>query len=250
MSQCEWRQVVSGDIVRVVRDQSFPCDIVLLASSLEDSVCYVETKNLDGETNLKIKRGVEGTGRAPARTSGASCPRAAPTSSASTRTTRCIRSRGTSTCRGRWLTARRRTTTGQGGATKKIPVVPANVLLRGSCLRNTEWVVGVAIYAGHDTKVMMNSSAAPSTFADRACMDTVVLMMLGLLFLMGTVTAIVCGLWIKDESPKVLPAHGRGGHGVRPQEHRQVGIVAFLTSYVLYGYLIPISLYVSLSSSR
>ena len=62
MSQCEWRQVVSGDIVRVVRDQSFPCDIVLLASSLEDSVCFAETKNLDGETNLKIKRGVEGTG--------------------------------------------------------------------------------------------------------------------------------------------------------------------------------------------
>lgn len=27
-----------------------------------------------------------------------------------------------------------------------------NMLLRGSQLRNTEWVLGVVIYAGHDTK--------------------------------------------------------------------------------------------------
>ena len=59
-AQCEWREVVAGDVVRVVRDQPFPCDMILLSSPLDDSVCYVETKNLDGETNLKIKRGVEG----------------------------------------------------------------------------------------------------------------------------------------------------------------------------------------------
>jgi len=32
------------------------------------------------------------------------------------------------------------------------------VLLRGSSLRNTKWIYGVAIYTGHDSKVMMNSS--------------------------------------------------------------------------------------------
>ena len=63
MTQCEWREVRSGDLVRVVRDQAFPCDLVLLASNLDDRVCYVETKNLDGETNLKLKRGVEGMGK-------------------------------------------------------------------------------------------------------------------------------------------------------------------------------------------
>ncbi len=33
-----------------------------------------------------------------------------------------------------------------------------NFLHRGSSLRNTEWIIGVPIYAGHSTKVMMNSS--------------------------------------------------------------------------------------------
>jgi Cation transport ATPase len=32
-----------------------PCDILLLNTGLPKGVCYVETKNLDGETNLKIK---------------------------------------------------------------------------------------------------------------------------------------------------------------------------------------------------
>jgi phospholipid-transporting ATPase len=33
-----------------------------------------------------------------------------------------------------------------------------NLLLRGSSLKNTEWVVGVVMYAGHQTKIMMNSA--------------------------------------------------------------------------------------------
>ena len=41
MSVSPWLQVVVGDVVRVVRDQSFPCDLVLLSSSHDDSVCYV-----------------------------------------------------------------------------------------------------------------------------------------------------------------------------------------------------------------
>lgn len=33
-----------------------------------------------------------------------------------------------------------------------------NILLRGSSIRNTGWVIGIAVYTGHQTKVMMNAS--------------------------------------------------------------------------------------------
>jgi len=39
----------------MVKDNEFlPVDIIILRTSL-DNVCYIETKNLDGETNLKHK---------------------------------------------------------------------------------------------------------------------------------------------------------------------------------------------------
>jgi magnesium-transporting ATPase (P-type) len=34
---------------------------------------------------------------------------------------------------------------------------PEQLLLRGSSLKNTGWIYGVAVYTGHDSKVMMNS---------------------------------------------------------------------------------------------
>jgi len=41
--------------VKVYNNQNFPCDILLINSSLPKGICYVETKGLDGETNLKMK---------------------------------------------------------------------------------------------------------------------------------------------------------------------------------------------------
>ena len=39
----------------VKQDEAFPADIILVKSSLPRGICYVETKNLDGETNMKQK---------------------------------------------------------------------------------------------------------------------------------------------------------------------------------------------------
>jgi phospholipid-translocating ATPase len=56
-----WKNLKVGNIVKVEKDEFFPADLVLLSSSYEDAVCYVETMNLDGETNLKLKQGLEVT---------------------------------------------------------------------------------------------------------------------------------------------------------------------------------------------
>jgi len=40
----------------------------------------------------------------------------------------------------------------------KTPLDPDQILLKGSTLRNTEWLIGVCVFTGHDTKIMKNSS--------------------------------------------------------------------------------------------
>ena len=44
-----------GDLVRVPEDSFFPADLLVVSSSEPEGALYVETKNLDGETNLKLK---------------------------------------------------------------------------------------------------------------------------------------------------------------------------------------------------
>lgn len=49
-----WRLIRMGDVVKVKENESFAADMIILQTSSEN-ICYVETKNLDGETNLKHK---------------------------------------------------------------------------------------------------------------------------------------------------------------------------------------------------
>jgi P-type E1-E2 ATPase len=59
----QWREARTGDVLVVLRDEPFPADLLFLSSSNPEGSCYVETKNLDGETNLKLKKALEPTMR-------------------------------------------------------------------------------------------------------------------------------------------------------------------------------------------
>jgi magnesium-transporting ATPase (P-type) len=174
-----WKDVRVGDIVRVTRDSSFPGDLVFLGSSDPEGVGFVETMNLDGETNLKVRNAVEQTrGLYPEGFGGfdgtVECEQPNPS---------LYTFAGTLNWRG-----------------EGIPLGPENILLRGSDLRNTAEVYGAVIFTGHDTKIMMNATSPPSkrSFIERR-LDYVILGQMALLFLMSLLTAIWFGVRLSNE---------------------------------------------------
>ncbi|CAD8171215.1 unnamed protein product [Paramecium octaurelia] len=52
----QWQEIRVGEVLKIRENEQFPCDVLLLKSVQKTGECYIETKNLDGETNLKQKK--------------------------------------------------------------------------------------------------------------------------------------------------------------------------------------------------
>lgn len=136
-----WKQIQVGQIVKVEQNEYFPCDLILLNSSEPNGICYVETKNLDGETNLKHKKADK------------DCVKLCTNDVAAVEhftnaEIECDKENEFIYKFNGKLQLRDKT----------VGLGEDQILLRGSSLRNTKHIWGIAVYTGHDTKVMMNSS--------------------------------------------------------------------------------------------
>ncbi|CAG7867124.1 unnamed protein product [Brassica rapa] len=233
--QEEWRELKVGDIVRVEKDEFFPADLLLLSSSYEDSICYVETMNLDGETNLKVKQGLEATSSALHEDSDFKELKAV---------VRCEDPN-----------ADLYTFVGTLHLEEqRHPLSIQQLLLRDSKLRNTEYVYGAVVFTGHDTKVIQNSTDPPSKRSRiERKMDKIIYMMFFVVFLMSFIGSIVFGIETKEDRARA------GGRTERwylkpddadiffdPEKAPLAAIFHFFTAVMLYSYFIPISLYVSI----
>ncbi|KAL3831113.1 hypothetical protein ACJIZ3_019915 [Penstemon smallii] len=229
--QTEWKNLKVGDIVKVEKDEFFPADLVLLSSSYEDAVCYVETMNLDGETNLKLKQALDVT-------------------SSLNEDTNLKDFKAIVKCED--PNANLYTFVGTMDLEEQqYPLSPQQLLLRDSKLRNTDHIYGAVIFTGHDTKVIQNSTDPPSKRSKiEKKMDKIIYFLFGVLFLLALIGSIYFGITTREDI--------EGGHRrwyLRPDDTSIFfdpnrapisAIYHFLTVLILYSNLIPISLYVSI----
>ena len=50
-----WEDIKLGDVIKVKKNEIIPCDMIILESSELNGLCYVEPKNINGESNLYMK---------------------------------------------------------------------------------------------------------------------------------------------------------------------------------------------------
>ncbi|XP_014552077.1 hypothetical protein COCVIDRAFT_111210 [Bipolaris victoriae FI3] len=221
----KWVNVAVGDIVRVESEQPFPTDLVLLASSEPEGLCYIETANLDGETNLKIKQAIPETADfvSPAELArlGGRIRSEQPNSSL--------------------YTYEATLTIAAGGGEKELPLAPDQLLLRGATLRNTPWIHGVVVFTGHETKLMRNATATPiKTTAVERMVNKQILMLVIILICLSIISSIGDVIIQSTRRDNLTYLYLPGFNGAK-QFFRDL-----LTYWVLYSNLVPISLFVTI----
>ncbi|XP_008243138.1 PREDICTED: putative phospholipid-transporting ATPase 9 [Prunus mume] len=227
-----WKNLRVGDIVKVEKDEFFPTDLLLLSSIYDDAICYVETMNLDGETNLKLKQALEVT------------------SSLHEDFNLCDFN---AVVKCEDPNANLYSFVGTMEFEKQqFPLSPQQLLLRDSKLRNTDYIYGVVIFTGLDTKVIQNSTDPPSKRSRiEKKMDKIIYFLFFVLFTMAMVGSIFFGIATKGDLNNGIMKRWY----LRPDNSTiffdakkapYAAVYHFLTALMLYSYFIPISLYVSI----
>jgi phospholipid-translocating ATPase len=155
-----WQDIKAGDYVLMKNDEPVPADVIILSTSEPDGICYVETKNLDGETNLKMRRALQATGEIQ---SVHDCERASFYFESEPPHANLYQYNGVL----RWQVSNNTDEDGSDDYAsvshqKTEAVTYSNILLRGCVLRNTKWVIGIVMFTGNETKIMLNTGKTPS----------------------------------------------------------------------------------------
>ncbi|TKY73356.1 putative phospholipid-transporting ATPase 9 [Spatholobus suberectus] len=228
----EWKNLRVGNIVKIMKDEFFPADLLLLSSSYEDAVCYVETMNLDGETNLKLKQGLDVT-------------------SSLHEDFKFCDFRAVIKCEDPNANLYSFVGSMEFGE-QKYPLSAQQLLLRDSKLRNTDYVFGAVIFTGHDTKVIQNSTDPPSKRSKiEKKMDKIIYFLFCVLFLIAFVGSILFGIATKGDLDNGLMKRwylrpDSSTIFFDPERAAAAAIFHSLTALMLYNFFIPISLYFSI----
>jgi len=230
----KWHRVQVGDVIRMENNSFVAADVLLLSSYNPNGLCYIETAELDGETNLKVKQCLDVTNALGEDEHSLSkfdghiiCE--PPNNNLS-------KFEGTLS----WNQV-------------KYPIDNEKILLRGAVLRNTPWCYGVVLFAGKDTKLMQNSGRTKfkRTSIDRL-LNFIILGIVIFLLCMCMFCTVSCFVWemmigyhFQTFLPwdNLVPNDKTLGAAV-------ISLLVFFSYAIVLNTVVPISLYVSVEVIR
>jgi len=214
------KDIQVGDLLRIQQDEVIAADVLIIKTSAESGVAFVNTMNLDGETNLKekicLKQMMEWSDGEIFSKRGK------------------IRCDSPNEYLESW----------EGSLNDNRQQYSCNIKqlgLRGTTLKNTKYVYGIAVYTGHNTKIMKNAKNPPSKVS-------------GVLHRMNQILTTVFIFQALVNFTFAAASVGWTGKNASIHTYLHLNadvtfgnyIVQYLTFLVAYSHLIPISLYVAL----
>lgn len=215
----KWQALNVGDVLLLQRDEAVPADIVLLHCPGTEGAAHIETKSLDGETNLKSKKPLDVVAQ------------------------RCVDESAVAVLEADFVVEDPNLDLykfdGRVSLAGQLqPLTLNEVIYRGSIVRNTPFAVGLIVYSGEECKIRMNANKNPRVKAPtlQAKVNRVVVIVASLVLFIAIVLSLDYVIWkrtTEDRSWYLDEADVPFG---------QI-LISFL---IMLNTMLPLSLYVSL----
>jgi phospholipid-transporting ATPase len=225
--------VRSGDIIKLKGHCQVPADLVLIMTSLygDGNQCYIETANIDGETNLKMREAPAAlldlvrSGKARKELFDGHVEFEPPNKNIHNFI-------GALHLKGR----------------DPISLSADNMLLRSSLFSNTEWGYGIAVYTGQETKIQMNNRNAPSKMSklEKYVNKAIIMIFIAqvILVTVSIISIYILGFDKDSVLPYVFPDTSSTSNTNESQ--LPLWMEQWFVFFLLYNNFIPISLYVTI----
>lgn len=219
-----------GDVLEVVEDETFPCDLILLQSTRDDGTCFVTTASLDGESNHKTHYTVPDTEKNLLDlTATIECEQPQPDLYKFV---------------GRMHINKRE----EEPAVRSLG--PENLLLKGATLKNTKKIYGVAVYTGMETKMALNyQGKSQKRSAVEKSINAFLLVYLCILISKAIVCTTLKYVWQSKEG------QDEPWYNQKTQKEKDTYVYLkmftdFLSFMVLFNFIIPVSMYVTVEMQK
>lgn len=235
----------AGDILYLVKGEKAPVDAMILSTAYEDGTCFVETAELDGETNLKRRTALTEL-----------CTTTTPESvSALKGRIECEQpNENLHKFNGRLIF---QSPESQGEISKSLNM--DHLILRGAVLRNTDFAYAIVVYTGSDTKIIKNlkpAKAKTSTLERQLNYFVGGAFVFNAFLLISSVVIDYVGfiqiLNLQKERQLTEPYDYAIAWYIGPVQDSAATELknSILSYFALYSYVIPISLFVTMEVVR
>ena len=228
-----------GNIIKIYKDDLIPADVLIIKSSLKNGLCYMQTANLDGENALKpreafnytqnkVKNKVKIIQNLFDYQEGNFYIEALPPN------------KSIYDIEGTVFVYK-----------NKNYITIKNVLLRGARLKNVDYIYGIVLYSGHDTKLMQNIGHSSLKMSSIDKKLNYIILIIFIICLIINIVSSVLGIFIRDS---LMPDYEKGDINAeylfffRDKETKRnyleiIRIVA--NNFLIYNTFIPVSIIIS-----
>jgi len=227
-----------GNIIKIYKEELIPADVLIIKSSLKNGLCYMQTSNLDGENELKPRESLQVTHQKIHNKINeinnifdykddhfffeVSPP-----------------NKDIYDIKGTIFYEN-----------NKNYFSIKNVLLKGARLKNVDYVYGIVIYNGHDTKLMQNigHSSMKMSNIDKK-LNYIILIIFMFCILINIISSVIGIIWRKKNFPNYEKGEIKADYILYYKEDNKKNFLEIIkiisNNFLIYDTFIPVSIIIS-----